>query len=224
MRTIMRHLGVVVAALALAAPAWAGITPEELRKEPGYFDFGDLEKYFGGEPTVQVRLTQPLLSLADWAVREDDPDLAGLVAGLKLVDVNVFNCTEQQAQELRGRSDTWSKQLLNKDWEQVVKVKDRAERASVFVKMEEPGAKQNPGESPMLSGLTIVAVGEDDQAVFVNIVGRFEFDKISKLSHHFNIPEMQGMIDKEAQQQDRDRERGRQKGDSTREKKGGGTL
>jgi hypothetical protein len=44
------------------------------------------------------------------------------------------------------------------------------------------------GES--LSGLVVMAVEENDEAVFVNIVGEIDPEQLGKLSNKFHIPKL----------------------------------
>lgn len=199
MRTkrVVRHalqLAIAVGLCTFTAPARADITAAELRKEPGYFDFGQLPEFAEDEPIVEVRLTQPLLGFAAAIGGDEDPEMADMMKQLKLVNVRVYRCNERQAEGMRKRSDRWSRDLLDSKWEQIVKVTDGTERASVFVKMEE-GASGHEND-PMLAGLTVVAIGEDDEAVFVNVVGRFHFSQVSKIGRHFDLPHMDEMRDK----------------------------
>jgi hypothetical protein len=188
----------MLAALAFAAVAWAlpaaaGITQEELRKEPGYFDFGQLSEFVDSEPIVEVRLTQPLISIAQPAMQDEDPDLAKMMEQLKLIEVKVYRCDDKSATALRERTDRWSRELLDRKWEQIVKLRDGNDRANIFVKTEE--GKGGSQSDPELSGMTVVAVGEDNKAVFVNIVGRFAFSQIGKLTKHINgVPNIDGML------------------------------
>lgn len=195
----MLQLAIAVGLCTFAAPARADITPEELRKEPGYFDFGQLPEFTNEEPMVEVRLTQPLLQWAGGLAGEEDPDMADMMKGLKLVNVRVYRCDERQAAGMRKRSDRWSTELLSRKWEQIVKVVDGKDRANVYVKMEDGASGE--ASDPMLAGMTVVAIGEDDEAVFVNVVGRFRFSQVSKIGRHFDIPHM-------------DELRGKAKGDS----------
>jgi hypothetical protein len=188
------HLAIAVGLCTFTAPARADITAEELRKEPGYFDFGQLPEFAKDEPIVEVRLTQPLLGFAAAFGGEEDPELADMMKELKLVNVRVYRCDARQAESMRKQSDRWSTDLLSRKWEQIVKLTDGSERASVFVKMEAGASGQ--ANDPMLAGLTVVAIGEDDEAVFVNVVGRFHFSQVSKLGRHFDLPHMDEMRDK----------------------------
>lgn len=194
----MKRLICTVALLLLALPAWAQ-SDKDFSKEPGYVEFGDLVDLSDGEEVVEVFLTQPLLGITKWAIIEEDPELAEMIGGLKLLRVNVFSFEPEKAESIEARIEEVSDQLSQRRWDRIVKVRGESEHLNVFVHIDETGGSD---DAPMLNGLAIVAMNkeddsdrrhhdwEDNQAVFVNIVGQIDFGKLSSLGRHFNIPQL----------------------------------
>ena len=90
----MRRTLSALALLAIfcATAAWAQSDSKvDYTAEPGYVDLSIFGEVTGGEETVEIHLTQPLLSLAKWAVMEEDPELAEMLGSLKLLHVNVYS-------------------------------------------------------------------------------------------------------------------------------------
>jgi hypothetical protein len=171
--------------------------------EPGYVDFGRMTDLSRGEEIVEIHLTQPLLGIAQWAVRDEDPQLAEMLAGLKLLRVNVFSFTEEEAGGLAARIDEITERLSGQGWNRIVKVRDQDQLWNVMVLMDTEGGSEG---APLLNGLAIVGMGDEEsdyrysdekgnEAVFVNVVGRLDFAKLSALGRHFGIPQLEGMDD-----------------------------
>jgi hypothetical protein len=170
--------------LALPAAAQEALTPEELRAQPGYVDFGDVWKFSDGDEEVEIDLTQPLLSVVGAFVKDEDPELANLILDLHLVRVNSFSFRKSQDEDVRGLIDAKAEELRGNGWENIIKVRERGERVNVFVKMDGDGRTTT---GTFLSGLTVL-VYERGQATFVNVVGHFRLEDIARVGRHFDIP------------------------------------
>ena len=178
-------------AIVTPATAQEALTPEELRAEPGYVEFGDVWKFSDGDEEVEIDLTQPLLGVVGAFVSDEDPELANLIMDLHLVRVNSFSFRKSQDEDVRGLIDDKTEELRGGGWENIIKVRERGERVNVFVKMEGDGRTR---EGTFLSGLTVL-VYERGQATFVNVVGRFRLEDIARVGRHFDIPGSQDWDD-----------------------------
>ena len=154
---------------------------EDFKKHPGYIDFGNLDAFKDAEETVEVFIKGPLLKFVSIAAAEEDPALSKLLDDLLLIRVNVFSIEKKQTKEIKKIISTVSKKLNSKNWERMVRVKEPEEQVEIFTQFN------NNNE---LSGLVIMAVEENDEAVFVNIVGKIDPDQLGKLSSKFNIPKL----------------------------------
>jgi len=215
MRRVVWGLTVIAALCVAAAPGWGQTSSQaereaELRAHPGYVDFGDLMDFSDGEEVVDVYLTQPLLGLTSWLVKEEDPELADMFKDLKLVKANVFSFDPDDADALIERADEVTGRLEGQGWQRIVRVSGRDERLTVFLKMRDSGGTE---DAPLLDGVVVVALNQDFdnrrrrydsyEAVLVNIVGVIDFGKLSALGKHLDIPHLED-IDDDDWRRDRD--------------------
>ena len=185
-----------------AAAQDEALTPEQLREEPGYVEFGDVWKFSDGDEEIEIDLTQPLLGVVGAFVSDEDPELADLIMDLHLVRVNSFSFRKAQDEDVRGLIDGKAEELRSGGWENIIKVRERGERVNVFVKMDGDGRTRS---GTFLSGLTVL-VYERGQATFVNVVGRFRLEDIARVGRHFDIPGHQDWDDYNSRDGDDDEE------------------
>ena len=100
---------------------------------------------------------------------------------LKLVRVEVYELTPEIQQKFSSESSKTIKVLDDKDWERIVRVRKDDEQAYVYIKPSE--------DYEWIQGIVVLAM-EDDEAVFVNIVGDIKPEDISRLGGHFGIEEL----------------------------------
>ncbi len=167
-----------LAILALVAPGAAAAPKDDYKKLPGYVDFEGMNIFGDLESTVEVFLKGPLLSMAVEAVRHDDPEVAEMLAGLKLVRVHVFDLVGDLGRDLIEKSDRLSKELEKMGWEMAVRVRERDEHVHIYIL---------PGKGNNIDGLVVMVVDDDDEAVFVNIVGTIDPTQIGRLGHGLHI-------------------------------------
>ncbi len=193
-----------LAILALVAPGAAAAPKDDYKKLPGYVDFEGMNVFGDLESTVEVFLKGPLLSMAVEAVRHDDPDVAEMLAGLKLIRVHVFDLVGDVGRDLIEKSDRLSKELEKKGWEMAVRVRERDEHVHIYLL---------PGKDNNIDGLVVMVVDDDDEAVFVNIVGTIDPAKIGRLGHGLHIDALDDVDwkskyrDKRRSKRERDRDR-----------------
>ena len=174
----------LTAAVARPVIAQEALTPEELRKQPGYVEFGDVWRWSDGDEEVEIDLTQPLLGVVGAFIGDDDPQLSELIMDLHLVRVNSFSFRKSNDEKVRGLIDELSSGLDEDGWDNIIKVRERGERVNVFVKL---AGDKRTREGTFLSGLTVL-VYERGQATFVNVVGNFRLEDIARVGRHFDIP------------------------------------
>ena len=164
--------------VALVASAAFGAPKEEYEKMPGYVDFSQLGLN-GLEARVEVFLKGPLLKMAREAVKSDEPELAGALDGVKLVRVNVFPMDDIDAKDLEAKTKKLASALEKKGWEMAVRVREEDQNVYIYLL---------PTENELIDGLVVMVVDADDEAVFVNIVGRIDPEQIGRIgrSIHFN--------------------------------------
>jgi len=192
----------VLLSLAVTGPAMAGQGDRDLTELPGYFDFGEVGQFGNGDRNIEVFLEQPLLSLAVAILQREEPEVADMITDLALVKVNVFSFDGDDHEEMIDRIDGLTGALDGQGWQRLVKMKDRDERVSLYVKSSDDGG--------LIHGVAVLAVEGDErdydnEAVFVNIVGEFELDAIVHLIEHFDVPHMHELDDYGRDRDRRDR-------------------
>jgi hypothetical protein len=156
----------------LALPAMA--QEDALKDLPGYVEFGELSSIFG-EPTVQIAVGKSLLGLVGALSASEDPEAAELFQRLNGVRVNVFE-TQQMADGAVDYVKDVSSQLSNLGWESVVTVNTADEQVRIFMKIDQD----------KVQGITVMAV-EENEAVFVNVIGSLSAEELGKVMDNFDI-------------------------------------
>jgi hypothetical protein len=145
---------------------------------PGQVDFGSFSPPKGGGEFVEVNVPTALINLASQIVGKDEPDVAKLLNGLKLVKVTVIGLDDENRPELEKRAQKIRQDLSGGGWERVVTVQEKDQDVSVYLKMDDKGAVQ---------GLTAVVIDGKDDAVFANVVGNIKPEQLAMLGEKFHI-------------------------------------
>jgi hypothetical protein len=145
---------------------------------PGQVDFGSFSPPKGGGEFVEVNVPTALIHLASQVVAKDEPDVAKVLDGLKLVKVNVIALDDENRPELEKRAQKIRQNLSGNGWERVVTVQEKDQDVSVYLKMDDKGAIQ---------GLAAVVIDGKAQAVFANVVGDIRPEQLAMLGDKFNI-------------------------------------
>ncbi len=165
--------------LALVAPGAAAVPKkDDYKRAPGYVDFEAMNTFGDLESTVEVFIKGPLLRMAVEAVREEEPELAKMLSGLKLIRVHVFEIDHRMGKDLIEKSEKLSKALEDKGWEMAVRVREEDEDVHIYML---------PGKGDNIDGLVVMVVTDDDEAVFINVVGTIDPVQIGRIGHSFRI-------------------------------------
>lgn len=156
----------------LALPAMA--QEDALKDFPGYVDFGELNSMFG-EPSVQIAVGGALLGFISALSANEDPQAAELLKRLHGVRVSVFE-NPAMNEDTVAYVKTISSKLTEQGWESVVTVNSDDEQVRIFMKFN--------GEN--VEGITVMAL-EEDEAVFVNVIGDLKPDELGKVMERFDI-------------------------------------
>jgi len=182
----------IVAALVVAIAIAMAVVPagakskdkdkDDYKKHPGYVDFEAMGVFGDLESAVEVLLKGPMLDIAKNAVEEDDPELAGVLGGLKLVRVQVFNLDRSSTKEVRERTKAAAAELEKRGWEIMVRVREDDENVYVYTLPSKKG--------DMIDGMVVMVVDDGDEAVFVNIAGTIDPAQMGKLGESFHLNEL----------------------------------
>ncbi|MDH3197405.1 MAG: DUF4252 domain-containing protein [Candidatus Krumholzibacteria bacterium] len=174
----------LAAALLAAGPASAE-KEEAVQKHPGYVDFAGLKLFEGKEAKVEVYLREPLINLVSGFVKHEDEELYEILSRLKLVRVLVYDADDVSADQFLAASSETAKRLDKDGWERIVRVRDEDERADIYIKASK--------DYSLIEGIVVMALDDDDEAVFVNIVGAINPEEIGRLGEHFDIDGLEGI-------------------------------
>jgi hypothetical protein len=163
---------------ALTFSLLVGITAAAERLVPGQVDFGAFSPPKGGGEFVEVNIPPGLISLGAKLVEKDEPDVAQVLTGLKMVRVNVIGLDDENRGEIQSRVQRVRKDLSGKGWERVVTAQQKDQDVGVYLKMTDKGAVQ---------GLAAVVMDGKEHAVFVNIVGDIKPEQIAMIGEKLHV-------------------------------------
>lgn len=146
----------------------------------GQIDFADLSSYYG-EPKVEVNLTASLMNLVGRLAQEDDPEVGEILSNLESIKVRVYNLNGK-LEKASTTIDQVSSRLRNDQWETLVKVNDNEENQKVRI--------FSKSTDDVIDGVVVMVVSpekEEGEAVFINIVGQIDLDKIGKVTESLDI-------------------------------------
>lgn len=162
----------VVASLAAALAVHAENPPA------GQVDFGTFTPPASGGEFVEVNISSSLISMAARLVEKQEPDIAQLLNGLHLVQVHVVGLDDSNRTDLEHRIQKLRKELDTKGWEKVVTARKEDHDVGIYLKTQNKDTVQ---------GLVVMVVESDKQAVFINIVGDIQPEKLAVLGERLHI-------------------------------------
>ncbi|MDX1569911.1 MAG: DUF4252 domain-containing protein [Xanthomonadales bacterium] len=140
------------------------------RNHPGRIDLSRLGAIDAAQELVNIRLDGWLLGFARKAAEESrDPD-AQVLSDIDSVQIRVFEI-DDRTPDLAGTAADLVDQLRRDAWETFATVRSRDGFVYVLVK----------GSDQMIDGITLVALDEGHEAVFVNVAGRLHPDDIARI-------------------------------------------
>jgi hypothetical protein len=165
-------LGTAVLFLALNTTALAEDLPA------GQVDFGAFSPPKEGGQYVEVKLRSNLISLAARIVEKEEPEIAELLRGLKLVRVNVIGLDADNGSDIQKRIKQIRKDLDGKAWERIVTAQEKDQEVAIYVKMSPKDA---------IEGFVALVNEGNREAVFVNIVGEIKPEQLAMVGEKLHL-------------------------------------
>jgi len=174
MKSSLRSLlAATTASLALTVAAFAA------DEDPGYVDIGDLVPSTKGQ-FVEVNLSPALMKFAARLAKHHEPDAADIVGDIKRVRINVVGLDDANRNANIEKIEAARAKLESQGWAKLVTVREAndGDNVAIFAKMK--------GDDS-IEGLVVTVIDRKGEAVFVNIVGTINPDKIATLADKYDI-------------------------------------
>ncbi len=150
---------------------------DALEKEPGFFDFAGLNLFEAQDLEMHISVKGPLLALVAAASSEAEPDLSDTLGQLKGIEVRVYNLPEKRRSKATEVLDNIADSLRDQGWKSAITVQVQRDHGYAFLRY---GNKK-----PV--GLAAMYITDENQAVFVNIVGAMDMATIGRLARRFDL-------------------------------------
>lgn len=175
MKTLLRTATLTaLVATSLALPLRAEDQPA------GFVDFGKFAPPAGGGQFVEVNVQSQLINLAARLTEKKEPEVASLLRGLKSVRVNVVGLDDANRAANIEKIEAARTKLESQGWSKLVTVREAndGDNVAIFAKMK--------GDDS-IEGLVVTVIDRKGEAVFVNIVGTINPDKIAALADKYDL-------------------------------------
>lgn len=162
---------------------------KDYSNEPGYVDFTKIANSFNEKMTKEVLIEENLLKMMMNFTNEDEPNMADLLSGIKLINIKGYEVDNNNTTEIESFISEIEKNLESEDWERIVMVKEKDEKVNVYVKSD---------NKETVYGVVITTMESEkdsngnylNEAVFVNIVGNINMKNLANISRKFDFKYM----------------------------------
>ena len=151
-------------------------------------DFDALDAFFNEDPKIEVTLKGALLKMGARAAESSDPETAAMMRDIRGIYVRGYPLGNRSYAEANQKMNEIARALRHDQWDVITRVRD--DESSVFVMVRETAQEEVEGMLIMV----LDAEGDDDDgplAMFVNIDGRVDPDKIGRLTGNLHINGME---------------------------------
>ena len=152
---------------------------QDLESEPGFFDFESQKLFSREDLDIHLSVKGPLLQLVAATTREDEPELAAILDKLKGIEVRAYTVSETRRRGARELLENLAERLTRDRWQPAVTIQVKRQQGYVFLRYRRGDA------DPV--GLAAMYLTEENQAVFVNIVGSIQPVAIGRLARRFDL-------------------------------------
>ena len=147
---------------------------DELKDLPGYVDFGDLSVTYG-EPKLTINLGGTMLNFVGMMSSSESPETSDLISKLKGIRVQIYSLDEN-VDAARSQFTETKGNLKSSGWEPIVQINEEDEQVLVYMKTEDDN----------MEGMTVIVV-DDEEAVFVNIIGQLNPAEFGRVMDQFDV-------------------------------------
>lgn len=177
-----------IAILAFCLPFGSLISQDDLsvKKHPGYANIDEIPMVAGAQQTVDIHLQGKILKSLAQSPERNDPDLVAALSNLLLIRIKAFSVDESLAVELKSSMEKFADRLKKRNWENIVRVKDHEDQVDIFIKYDDQSRK---------IGLVLLALDRNADAVFINLVGSFDWHSAKRIGEKFDIKELKRLDD-----------------------------
>jgi len=147
---------------------------DELKDLPGYVDFGDLSSTYG-EPKITINLGGTMLNFVGMMSSAESPETSNLISKLKGIRVQIYTLDEN-VDAAKSQFVETKNNLKSSGWEPIVQINEDDEQVLVYMKTENDN----------MEGMTVMVVDEDE-AVFVNIIGQLNPSELGQVMEQFDV-------------------------------------
>lgn len=170
----MRKL--IVLSILLTFLAAPGAFAQKAALQAGALPLDDLGLFPADKLSVEINLDGALLRMVSASLKGEDPGLASLLGNLRGIRVQVLPLegeNESLVKNSFGRAVRW---LEGQGWKSTMRVRDKGEETYIYL-------KEADGK---VMGMTVLAK-DGEEAVVVNIVGRFDPADIGRIGRGLDI-------------------------------------
>jgi hypothetical protein len=148
-----------------------GITAKRLHDHAGYADI-ESPSWWQADNELNLSLGPTTIRAARWFTSIDkDPDIKALLKDVKGVRISVYNIEDNN--KLFGEMIAETQTNLNADgWHPVIRVNEKESHETMLMFMKSDG--------DIIDGLVVLTL-DDDEAVFVNVIGNIRPESFEPL-------------------------------------------
>jgi hypothetical protein len=147
-------------------------------KSAGFVDFGKIPASSSDKEFVEISVGRSLFIISSKLFEKSDPEVAKLLRGLQLVQVNVVGLADDNREPMQEHVRKLRTDLVGKGWERIVAAKDGKDDVAIYLKTK--------GEEAV-EGLAITVLDGDKEAVLINIVGNIKPEQVAMLGEKMGV-------------------------------------
>jgi len=147
---------------------------DELKDLPGFVDFGDLSATYG-EPKITINLGGTMLNFVGMMSSSESQETSDLISKLKGIRVQIYSMADN-SDAAKSQFGKTKSHLKTSGWEPIVQINEDDEQVLVYMK----------SVNGNMEGMTVMVV-DDEEAVFVNVIGQLNPAELAKVMDRFDV-------------------------------------